>query len=221
MPTIFCFVRSNFEYECATQEGLAAALICLKEALAIDPSYAAAMALTAYCYAGGSIQGWSDDVAGDAGAGLRLAERALELGKDDSNVLWMAAYAVRRLGRDVQRARKLAYRSVTEAEFGDCYSGCGLDGGGTGELGQGAGTAPSSPTVQSARPSRLVHRVRHGAGPRGRWQFADAAACARIAVDQNPRSTIALRFLAGSLARLGEKEKAARHCKTCSRSSRT
>ena len=38
--------------------------------------------------------------------------------------------------------------------------------------------------------------------------FEDAATCARIAVDQNPRSTIALRFLAGSLARLGDKEKA-------------
>ena len=96
----------QLEYEC-TEESLAAALVCLKEALAIDPSYAAAMALTAYCYAGGSIQGWSDDVAGDAGEGLRLAERALELGKDDGNVLWMAAYAVRRLGRDVHRAREI------------------------------------------------------------------------------------------------------------------
>jgi Flp pilus assembly protein TadD len=40
-------------------------------------------------------------------------------------------------------------------------------------------------------------------------QFEDAAVCARMAVDQNPRSAIALRFLAGSLARLGQKEKAA------------
>ena len=49
---------------------------------------------------------------GDAREGLRLAVRALELGKDDGNVLWMAAYAVRRLGRDVHRAKELAYRSV-------------------------------------------------------------------------------------------------------------
>ena len=38
--------------------------------------------------------------------------RALELGKDDGNVLWMAAYAMRRLGQDVPRARELAYRSL-------------------------------------------------------------------------------------------------------------
>jgi Flp pilus assembly protein TadD len=40
-------------------------------------------------------------------------------------------------------------------------------------------------------------------------EFEDAAVCARMAVDQNPRSTIALRFLAGSLARLGQNDKAA------------
>ena len=101
----------QLEYEC-TEEGLAAALGCLKDALAIDPSYAPAMALAAYCYAGGSIQGWSHDLNADAKEGLRLAMRALEHGKDDGNVLWMAAYAMRRLGQDVPRARELAYRSL-------------------------------------------------------------------------------------------------------------
>ena len=51
----------QLEYEC-TEESLTAALGCLKDALAIDPAYAPAMALAAYCYAGGSIQGWSHDV---------------------------------------------------------------------------------------------------------------------------------------------------------------
>ena len=101
----------QLEYEC-TEESLTAALGCLKDALAIDPAYAPAMALAAYCYAGGSIQGWSHDVGAYAKEGLRLALRALEHGKDDGNVLWMAAYAVRRLDQDVQRARELAYRSL-------------------------------------------------------------------------------------------------------------
>jgi Tfp pilus assembly protein PilF len=34
-----------------TSESFAAALDCLDRALAIDPSYAPAMAMTAYCYA--------------------------------------------------------------------------------------------------------------------------------------------------------------------------
>ena len=36
-----------------------------------------------------------------------LPSRAVELGKDDGNVLWMAAFAVWRLAQDAQRAREL------------------------------------------------------------------------------------------------------------------
>src|SRR5215510_16016646 len=101
----------QLEYEFA-EESLAAALGCLKQALAIDPNYAPAMALAAYCYAGGSIQGWSQNVTADATEGLRLVSRALELGKDDGNVFWMAAYATRRLAQDVEHARELAHRAL-------------------------------------------------------------------------------------------------------------
>jgi len=121
------FPSRRTEYEC-TEESLTAALGCLKDALAIDPAYAQAMALAAYRYARGSIQSWSHDVGSDAKQGLRLALRALEHGKDDDNVLWMAAYAVRRFDQDVQRARDLAYRSLAS------YGGRRLDGSRIGKL---------------------------------------------------------------------------------------
>jgi tetratricopeptide (TPR) repeat protein len=196
------------EYEC-TEEGLGAALGCLRDALAIDPLYAPAMALAAYCYAGGSIQGWSHDLNADAKEGLRLAMRALELGKDDGNVLWMAAYAMRRLGQDVPRARELAYRSLVlnpnsaiatavagwmEAELGNSAMALEL-------LGRAQRLSPRDPRGWFFASGMALAHVVDG-------NFEDAAACARIAVDQNPRSTIALRFLAGSLARLGQKDKA-------------
>ena len=44
--------------------------------------------------------------------GLDLAARALELGRDDSNVLWMVAHAMLRLGMDRERAKELAYSSL-------------------------------------------------------------------------------------------------------------
>src|SRR4029077_4571642 len=65
-----------------TEESLAAALCCLKQALAIDPSYASAMALAAGCYAGRNIQGWAQDPTAEAAEGLELASRAVELAKD-------------------------------------------------------------------------------------------------------------------------------------------
>jgi TolB-like protein/Flp pilus assembly protein TadD len=199
----------QLESEC-TEDGLAAALGYLKDALAIDPSYAPAMALAAYCYAGGSIQGWSHDVKADAKEGLRLALRALEHGKDDGNVLWMAAYAMRRLGQDVKRARDLAYRSLIlnpnsaiamavagwmEAELGNSTKALEL-------LRRAQRLSPRDPRGWFIASGMALAHVVDG-------HFEDAAACAQIAADQNPRSTIALRFLAGSLARLGHKEKAA------------
>jgi TolB-like protein len=198
----------QLEHE-GTEESLEAALSTLGKALQIDPDYAPAMALAAYCYAGGSIQGWSNDITGDAERGLRLAARALELGKDDANVLWMTAYAFRRLAQDVRRARELAYRSLAlnpnsaiasavagwmEAELGNATMALEL-------LTRAQRLSPRDPRAWFIATGMALAHVVNGS-------FDSAAACARTAVDQNPRSTIALRFLAGSLARLGRGQEA-------------
>ena len=199
----------QLEYE-FSEESLASALGCLKQALAIDPNYAPAMALAAFCYAGGSIQGWSQNATTDASEGIRLISRALERGKDDSNVLWMAAYATRRLAKDVERARELAHRALVlnansaiamavagwmEAELGNSARALEL-------LRRAQRLSPRDPRGWFFASGMALAHVAAG-------EFEDAAVCARMAVDQNPRSTIALRFLAGSLARLGQNDKAA------------
>ena len=105
MPTTFCFAPSSSNTEC-TEESLSCGAGLPKDALAIDPSYAPAMALAAYCYAGGSIQGWSHDVRTTRKRGFVSHCARSSYGKDDGNVLWMAAYAVRRLGRGCARAHE-------------------------------------------------------------------------------------------------------------------
>ena len=185
----------QLEYEFA-EESLASALGCLRQALAIDPNYAPAMALAAYCYAGGSIQGWSHNITADASEGLGLVSCALEFGKDDGNVLWMAAYATRRLAHDVERARELAQRALVlnsnsaiamavagwmEAELGNSAKALEL-------LSRAQRLSPRDPRGWFFASSMALAHVVAG-------EFEAAAACARMAVDQNPRSTIALRFL--------------------------
>jgi TolB-like protein/Tfp pilus assembly protein PilF len=199
----------QLEYE-FTEQSLAGALQYVKQALAIDPGYASAMALAACCYAGRNIQGWAQAPAGEAAEGLALASRAVELRKDDGNVLWMAAYAVWRLAFDARRARELAYRSLRlnpnsaialaitawmEAQMGE----------------------PAKAIEMYQRAERLSPR-----DPRG-WLFAtgmgmalfylerfdEAAYWAEKALVDNPRCTIALRTLAGSLAKMGQREQAA------------
>jgi hypothetical protein len=84
-------------------DGHTAALRHLEQALIMDPSYAPAMALAALCYAQRRDQSWMTDLEGEARDGLRLASRAIELGKDDANVFWMAGYAVYRLQMNAPR----------------------------------------------------------------------------------------------------------------------
>lgn len=101
----------QLEYQ-FTEKSLAAALDHLKQALVVDPSYAPAMALAAYCHGVRTSFGWTQTPEADAEAGLHLAWRAVQVSKDDANVLWMAAHAVFYLQTDPQRAKELAYRSL-------------------------------------------------------------------------------------------------------------
>jgi TolB-like protein len=101
----------QLEYE-LTAESLTAALRYLEQAIAIDSSYALALGLAAYCYAElHFFRGWSRSSDGSAEA-LGRAWRAVELGRDDANVLWMAAFAVLILAQDYPRSKELLHRSL-------------------------------------------------------------------------------------------------------------
>jgi TolB-like protein/Flp pilus assembly protein TadD len=199
----------QLEYEFNPQS-LAEALLCLERAIALDPSYAQAMALAAYCYAERRHQAWARDIAGEAAEGLRLASRAIDLGKDDSNVLWMAAFAVRHLAMDAPRAKQLADRSLQL----NPNSAIGLAIAAWIEVGMGN---YASALELAGRAERLSPR-----DPRG-WfiatvlglahfhagQFDQAEADLKRALVQNSRFATALRVLAASLARLGRIDEAA------------
>jgi TolB-like protein/cytochrome c-type biogenesis protein CcmH/NrfG len=198
----------QFEYE-FSQESFDAALRCLEHALIIDPDYAQAMALAAYCYAERSQQSWSKDRVQEAAEGIRLATRAVELAKNDANVLWMAAYAARQLAMDAQLAKELAYRSLQLNPNSAIALAM------TGWIETILGNTDKSLELLR-RADRLSPR-----DPRT-WfittglamayftseQFAESVIWSKKALAQNPRSAVALRLLAAALARLGQKEQA-------------
>jgi len=76
------FLRAlRLEYE-FTEQSLAAALICLKQAIAIDPTYAPALALAAYCCVERRVQGWAKDPElGDRRSPLRNSIHGLGRGR--------------------------------------------------------------------------------------------------------------------------------------------
>ena len=187
-----------------------AALRYLDHALAIDPSYAPAMALAAHCYAVRRTQGWMKDQEGEAREGLRLASRAVELSKEDANVLWMAGYAALRLQMDLPRARELVQHSL------DLNPNSAIASAVAGEIEANAGNTGKALDLL-LRAMRLSPR-----DPRGwfitlatSWtylvdgQFDQAISAAKIVLNQNPHCSYALRFLAASLAKQGRVNQAA------------
>jgi tetratricopeptide (TPR) repeat protein len=199
----------QLEYE-FTAQSLAEAIRCLKQALALDPSYAQAMALAAYCHGERRHQAWVQDVEAEAAEGLRLALRAVELGKDDGNVLWMAAFAVRHLAMDAHRAKQFADRSLQL----NPNSAIALAIAAWIEVGMGNW---AKALELARRAERLSPR-----DPRG-WfiatvlglahfhagHFDEAVSYLKKALVQNSRFATALRILAASLANLGRRDEAA------------
>jgi TolB-like protein/Flp pilus assembly protein TadD len=97
-----------------TAAGMAAALDCLNQALAVDPAYTPAMAAVAYCRAQCHFQGWAQQDDAARAEAVRLAWHAAERAPNDAQVLWMAAFAIwnmAQIGRE--RAREMFGRSLT------------------------------------------------------------------------------------------------------------
>jgi tetratricopeptide (TPR) repeat protein len=198
----------QFEYE-FTKESFEAALRCLEQALKIDPNYAQAMALAAYCYAERSQQGWLKDRALESAEGIHLAARAVELAKNDANVLWMAAYAARQLSMDAQLAKELAYRSLQLNPNSAIALAM------TGWI-EAILAEPAKALEHLRRADRLSPRdprtwfINTGMGMAHfiSSQYDEAIVWIKKALAQNPRSAVALRLLAASLASLGQIERA-------------
>ncbi len=175
----FLLRAQALEYE-YTKASLAEALGCLERAIAIAPMYAPAIAFSAYCYAERRQQGWAEQVETETAAGLRFAMRALDVGKDDANVLWMAAFALRVLGADPHRARELVARSLqlnpnsamalTQAGWAEVFLG-----------------NPSKALELLARAERLNPR-----DPRA-WYMAAVAALAYFVAGEFDKAAISLR----------------------------
>jgi TolB-like protein len=189
----------------------AAALRHLEQALAVDPSYAPAMALAAFCHAERRVQGWMADPEVEARQALRLASRAVELAKDDANVFWMAGYAVLRLQMDAARARELVRHSL------DINPNSGIATAIAGELEAVSGNNNAAAFQLISRAAHLSPRDPRDwfIGLKTAWicfvdgQFDRAISAAKKVLNQNPRSAYALRFLAASLAKQGRSDHAA------------
>lgn len=87
------------------------ALGLLRQAVGLDPDYATAYALAARCFQFQQMFGWRPP--DDPGEGIRLAHRAIELGRNDSEALWMAALALVHLSGEIEHVLAQVERSLS------------------------------------------------------------------------------------------------------------
>jgi adenylate cyclase len=106
------FLRALALHNTRKLEGSREALRLLYGAIEIDPSYAAAYGLAAYCRVRQRAEGWISPSEPAIVEGIRMARLAAETGKDNPEALWMAGLTLSLLAGDFDEGLALIERSL-------------------------------------------------------------------------------------------------------------
>ncbi len=106
------FLRALALHNNLTVEGYREALRLLDRAVAIDPEYASAYGLAAYCHLRQLQRGWGASAVPDIERGIRSARLAAQRGQDDPEALWMAGLVLAMLAGESENGLGLIERST-------------------------------------------------------------------------------------------------------------
>jgi len=107
-----CTLRGLDNLHQWTKGGIGEALDLFQKAIEIEPEFASAYAMAAYCYVQRQSYGWITDRPRETAECVQLALRAAELGKDDALALAKAAHAISAVGGDVEGGASLIGRAI-------------------------------------------------------------------------------------------------------------
>jgi TolB-like protein/Tfp pilus assembly protein PilF len=88
------YLRGTVHLNHGTREAISEALVHFDKAIGLDPNFASAYAMAAWCYLWRKVNGWTVDRPREAAEGERLARRAVELGRDDAVALTRGGHAL-------------------------------------------------------------------------------------------------------------------------------
>jgi tetratricopeptide (TPR) repeat protein len=196
-------------YQFAGRRANDEAMRLFNSATELDPDFASAYGRAAICYALAKTNGWISDAANEIAEATRLAQRAVELGKDDAFALAAGGYAIAYVVRDlgigaalIDRALMLNSNSAEAWYYGGWVKNW------LGEL---------EPAIERfARAMRLNPLDPRMSGMRGgtahahffQGRYDDAASWAAMALQDNPDFQPGLRIEAASNAMAGRLEQA-------------
>jgi tetratricopeptide (TPR) repeat protein len=105
------YLRGTASHHLWTREGTEEAVSAFKRAIELDPNFASAYGMAAWCYPQRAGSGWVTDREHEMAEAERLARRAAELGRDDAVALCTAGFALLPLG-DIEDAAALIERAL-------------------------------------------------------------------------------------------------------------
>jgi TolB-like protein len=106
------YLRGMANLHQGTKEAVNEALPLFLRATELDPDFASAYAMAAWCYFWRKINGWMIDRSQEVADGIRLARRAVALGKDDAVALARSGHALGHLAGELDGGIALIDRAL-------------------------------------------------------------------------------------------------------------
>ncbi len=106
------YLRGRANLNLGTREAIDEGLPLFIKAIELDSDYAAAYAMAAWCHFWRKVNGWMTDRPREIAEGIRLARRAVELGKDDAVALTRGGHALAHFVGDLDMSIALVDRAL-------------------------------------------------------------------------------------------------------------
>ena len=106
------YLRGMAHLHQGTREAINEALPLFYKAIELDPNFASAYAMAAWCHLWRKANGWMIDRPQEIAEGARLARRAVELGRDDAVALTRSGSALSHFGGDLDSCIALLDRAL-------------------------------------------------------------------------------------------------------------
>jgi tetratricopeptide (TPR) repeat protein len=107
-----CYMRGMSKFYRWTAEGCSEALGHFYRATELDRDFAAAHGMAARCYVWRKSNGWGTSGEQEINEAIQLAQRAIELGKDDAVALGCGGWALAYVGRDLEGGAAFIERAL-------------------------------------------------------------------------------------------------------------
>ena len=195
-------------YQFGNRQANDEALRLFNSAIELDPDFASAYGRAASCYVYAKANGWISVTANEIAEVTRLAQRAVELGKDDAMALAASGWALAFVVRDLEVGAGLVDRAlVLNSNLAEAWSFGGWVKNWLGE--------PEAAIERFARAMRLSPLDPSLRTPSGTahahfflGRYDEAASWAAMALQDNPDYQPGLRIAAASNAMAGRPEQA-------------